>query len=116
MQPQEIEVWYVLPAIRKELAEIFIRKHNLKQKEVAELLDLRESTISQYFSEKRANEIRLDNKTKKEIEKSAEIIIKDKNGLITEIQKICHLIKQRGFLCRVHKRYEKIKNCCICLK
>jgi len=105
-----------LPTIRKELALIFVRDYNLKQKEIADLLGLRESTISQYLRNKRGKEIELDGKTKEEIKKSAKIIIKNKNKMLTEIQRTCLLIKQKGLLCKIHKRYENIKNCCICIR
>ena len=36
--PQEIEVRYILPAIRRELARIFIQDHKLNQKEAAKIL------------------------------------------------------------------------------
>ena len=54
MLPQEIEVWYMLPAIRKEFALTLIR-HELSQKEVAKLLGVTEAAVSQYKSEKRAH-------------------------------------------------------------
>ena len=36
--PQEIEVRYILPAIRRELARVFIEEHKLSQKETAKIL------------------------------------------------------------------------------
>ena len=55
--PQEIEVRYILPAIRRELARIFIQEHNLSQKEAANVLGLTEAAISQYLHYKRAKEV-----------------------------------------------------------
>ena len=56
VMPQEIEVWYLLPALRKELTTIFIDNHQMKQKEAAKLLGLTEAAISQYRKDKRAKE------------------------------------------------------------
>jgi hypothetical protein len=45
--PQEIEVWYIIPAIRKELAKRLVQHHEVAQKDVAELLGVTEAAISQ---------------------------------------------------------------------
>ena len=42
IMPQEIEVWYLIPALRKELARIFIKDYGLAQKKAAELLGISE--------------------------------------------------------------------------
>ena len=51
LMPQEIEVRYILPALRKELA-IELSK-DMKQKEVANILNITQSALSQYHKEKR---------------------------------------------------------------
>ena len=55
--PQEIEVWYVIPAIRREFAKGLIKK-GLKQREVARMLGVTDAAVSQYFSSKRGSEVR----------------------------------------------------------
>ena len=57
IMPQEIEVWYLIPALRKELARIFIKDYGLAQKKAAELLGISGAAVSQYVKEKRAKEI-----------------------------------------------------------
>lgn len=117
MQPQEIEVWYVLPAIRKALALILINKFKLSQKKAAELLDLRESTVSQYVKGRRVKESILDKHIEKEIERSAQRIFESKKELINEVQRLCSLIRGEKILCRLHKKREKIIGTCeACLK
>ena len=32
--PQEVELWYVYPSLRKEIANIMIKQYGLKQKEI----------------------------------------------------------------------------------
>ena len=56
--PQEIEVWYVLPALRREYAKVLIKEHKLSQKGVAEILQVTESAISQYLTGKRASKVK----------------------------------------------------------
>ncbi len=67
--PQEIEVWYVLPLIRKRLA-IELISNGLSQKEVASLMHLTEAAISQYKKEKRGNEDFFDSNFNKELNSS----------------------------------------------
>ena len=43
--PQEIEVWYLIPALRRELANIFIKNYNLNQKETAKILGITRATL-----------------------------------------------------------------------
>ena len=74
LYPQEIEVWYTLPVIRKELAKELLN-YNLSQKEIAIKLGLTEAAISQYIHEKRATLINLDDKIKKAIQISAKKIV-----------------------------------------
>ena len=54
--PQEIEVWYVLPAIRKEMAKVMADK-GLKQVEIAEILGLTKSAVNHYLKQKRAKDV-----------------------------------------------------------
>ena len=47
--PQEIEVWYVIPAIRKQLAKALVGEHKLPQKQVADIMGVSSAAISQYL-------------------------------------------------------------------
>ena len=112
--PQELEVWYILPAIRKEFAARMIDR-GMKQKDIAEKLGLTEAAISQYVKNKRASEIKFDVKIKNEINRAVGRVIKG-SSILEEIQKICHMVKQEKVLCEVHKKYGKPpKNCKVCL-
>ena len=55
--PCEEALWYVLPQIRSDLAKELI-KNGLSQKEVAELLGLTPSAVSQYAHKKRAGKFK----------------------------------------------------------
>ncbi|MCX8147209.1 MAG: transcriptional regulator [Candidatus Woesearchaeota archaeon] len=112
--PQELEVWFVLPAIRRELAKEMLGR-GLKQKEIAYMLNTTEAAISQYIKHKRAKCFVFNKKIKKEIQKSAENIIKDKKTFVFEIQRILKFIKKDKCLCYLHRRFANMpKKCNIC--
>jgi hypothetical protein len=56
--PCEIVVWYVIPAIRSELAKQLLSL-GMKQKDVSELMDITQPAVSQYITDKRGSGIRL---------------------------------------------------------
>lgn len=115
--PQEIEVWYVLPATRKEFALEMVRS-GLKQKKVADMLGVTEAAVSQYLSSKRAKEIDLDPQIKIEIKKSVKNILGKKANIIEEIQRILKIIKERGLLCEIHRKHHGClpEKCSVCMK
>jgi len=110
MHPQEVEVLYMLPAIRKELA-LAMKKLNLTQKEIAKLLGVRESTISHYINEKRATKVEFSNKLKQEIKKSAEKI-HTLHDSITETQRILDLARISKVTCDIHKQMAELPSKC----
>ena len=111
--PQEIEVWYVLPAIRKEFAVKMVKK-GMKQREVASKLGITEAAISQYMKNKRASKIKLDEKIIKEIDKAVERVLKG-SSVLQEIQNVCSFVKREGCLCKIHRKYgTPPKGCDIC--
>ena len=55
--PQEIEVWYIIPAIRKALAEQLVKKHKLTLEKTGNILGVSKAAVSQYLSKKRATKI-----------------------------------------------------------
>lgn len=101
--PQEIQVWYILPAIRKELARIFVKEKGLTQKETAKILSLTEAAVSQYLSEKRANTIKLEESVIEEIRKSSTHIYKHPNCIVSEFVRILNLKDTWRSICKYHK-------------
>ena len=63
--PQEIEVWYVLPLIRRKIALKMVEK-GLQQKEVAKIMGITPAAVCQYKTEKRAKEDFFDGDMNKE--------------------------------------------------
>ena len=115
LMPQEIQVWYVLPAIRKELAKSMINDYKLKQNKAASLLGLTEAAVCQYMKSKRASEVILDSKIKSEIKKSAKRIIEKKSSTMEETQRLINLANVQNVVCKMHKKNnDKIGRCKIC--
>ena len=112
--PQEIEVWYIIPAIRRELTKILIQKHELKQKQVAKILGTSEAAISQYLHKKRATEIKFPKTMKKQFELAAEEILKNNKKAVSEIINLLNLTKKLGVACQACKKHNKgiLKICC----
>ena len=116
--PQEVEVRYILPAIRRELARVFIQEHKLSQKEAAKMLGLTEAAVSQYQHSKRAKEVVFSNNVVNEIKVSADRILADKNNkqrVIAEMYRISGLTSVKQILCDIHKAQSKeLEHCNIC--
>ena len=113
LQPQEIEFHYILPTIRKYLS-IHLKEHGLDQKEIAKILQIRESTVSQYIHNKRANKVNFSPKVEKSIKESS-LRIKTRDDLIREIQAIVSLIRKEQLICDIHKQFVKLpENCDLC--
>jgi hypothetical protein len=112
--PQEIEVWYILPAIRKELVLALKKKHS--QKDIANMLHLTPAAVSQYVNLKRGKEIKLPKNVVEKIEECSKKIV-DKKTAFRQIQEISLFIKSTKALCRIHEDVEgDLKNCDICYK
>jgi hypothetical protein len=112
--PQEVQVWFILPAVRRQIA-INLKKEGLKQKEIAIVLNLTESAVSQYLKKKRGDDVAFSPEINKEISASAELIAKDKKTLCVEIQRILKKIKDTRFICSVcHDYTHTAEECEIC--
>ncbi len=118
--PQELEVWYIFPAVRRELA-IVMSKKGLQQKEIAKKLKITGPAVSQYIKSKRGKTLKIDKDIIKEVSISADNIIRNHStaNLVFEINKISDLIKKSGTICTLHKQYDKdpsLKECDICMR
>ena len=113
--PQEIEVWYILPAIRKELV-VALKERGKPQKEIAKLLNITEAAVSQYTKKKRGTGIDFPAELK-EIIKKAAAEITDSSSAFHQIQKISEHIKHSKVLCLLHAQIEEnLKGCEVCYK
>jgi len=110
--PQEIEVWYILPAIRKKIS--LKLAENLPQKDVATIMGVTPAAISQYKKKKRAKEEIFDKEMEKELTISVKNIIKDNNNLGNEIIRLNNLLKNKGIVCKIYKNVCALKNSKTC--
>jgi len=107
MLPQEIEVWYIIPAIRKELARQLVSEYKVSYEKVGMSLGISKAAVSQYLSNKRANKVCLNARTKKEIKKSARALYENPKAGLREIERILKFMKDTKCSCEVCKKYNK---------
>jgi hypothetical protein len=114
LQPQEIEVYYLLPAIRRELAKS-LKKLGKDQKTIAEYLGVTPAAISQYISGKRGKEIDLPPEFVKEAVNSAKTI-KDQQTAFGAVQQLMRRAVDCRVLCQIHYKMDKSlpKQCSLC--
>ena len=118
--PQEVEVWYVLPAIRRELTKTMIDK-GIPQKQIAQMLGVTEPAVTQYKLSKskrsRGDQVDIPDIILKEIDKSADIMIEEfekarKIGqedifeeMTREINRIIRVMRDEGIMCDIHREF-----------
>ncbi|MBI4439248.1 transcriptional regulator [Candidatus Woesearchaeota archaeon] len=116
--PQEIQVWYVLPALRRELAAALIERHGLTQKKAAGLLGVSEGAVSQYQSAKRGAGVDLGNELGNEIELSCKRISDDGTQAMAELMRLSELESVKRIVCKLHIQQDASVNagCDICFR
>ncbi|KAF5412152.1 MAG: transcriptional regulator [Euryarchaeota archaeon] len=91
--PCENVVWYVLPAIRSELAKELAKA--MSQKEISEILGITQAAVSQYVSNKRGSKIELQDDVKGVIANlAADIARGETDDLMMRICEICRKIRE----------------------
>lgn len=110
VQPQEVEVFYILPAIRSRMAAA-LKRQGMSQKDIAKLLHVQESTISQYISSKRAADVKFNGVIDKEIAAAVKRI-RTKDDLIRETQRILEIVKSDRTICDIHKAVADVPHGC----
>jgi predicted transcriptional regulator len=105
--PQEVEVWYILPKIRKELATLLVKEYGWTYDSVGDCLGISKAAVSQYISNKRANKIKLSAEVLAEIKRSAGFIFEKKSRGMAEILRILTVMKSSKESCQVCKKYNK---------
>lgn len=114
--PQEIEVWYLIPALRKEIAKILISDFGMNQKQVSQTLKITESAVSQYLKSKRGSELRFSEKDIEEIRKAAVNIV-ETGDTNEELYRLSVKFRGSNAICNFHKKTDSSvsKDCDLCL-
>jgi len=118
--PQEIEVWYVLPAVRRELA-LELKRLGLTHSDIAKKLFVTNAAVSQYLSGKRAKKSssEITNAIKNVVLESSKRIALGESNAVCEVTVIAKKIWEDKLVCRLHKQHAKNllpKNCDWCFK
>ena len=115
--PEEVIVWYIIPAIRRELTKI-LHKKGVKQSNIAKMLNLTNAAVSQYLKEKRATKIQFDDETQNVIQEAAESIYNNPNleNLIRQIESVINYLRDTRKMCAIHELLNNNipKNCSAC--
>jgi predicted transcriptional regulator len=102
---QELEVWYVIPALRRALA-LELRKRGIKAVEIAEKLGVTKAAVSQYFSKTRAVDFTFDKKMQNEIIYAVDNILQGVNSN-QELQRLIIGLRESRAICKFHRLQEK---------
>ncbi len=109
LQPQEVEVFYILPAIRKELS-VALKARGKTQAEIARLLGVTPAAVSQYLHDKRAGTA-FPRELRRLVENRAGEI-SDQESMIREVQRILERAKKTRLICRLHAQLTNIPTSC----
>ncbi len=111
--PQEVEVWYIIPAVRRELSLELVNHYDKTLEEVGNAIGVSKAAVSQYMSKKRGSSIKLPKKILNEIKISAKSISGKKTTAFHEINRLLRLCKASGVACSTCKKFNKevLDNC-----
>ncbi|MFW9887692.1 MAG: transcriptional regulator [Candidatus Thorarchaeota archaeon] len=125
LMPQEVEVWYILPAIRRELAKVMKFERGQAQKTIARMLGVTEPAVTQYMLSKkdkpkrsRGDQVDIPESLKPELLKSADRMIEAWNKTspsdpsdhayettTREINRLIEVLRDDGALCDIHREH-----------
>ncbi len=116
MLPQEVEVWYILPAIRSALCKELSEK--LSQKQIAALLGITEPAVSQYIKGKRGTKVKFNEQIKNEIKAIADKLANQELHPIAALNYLSKKILMTNVMCQVHMQLDKEtpENCRVCFE
>ncbi len=119
IHPQEIEVYFVLPGVRREIANNLVAK-GWSQRQVAQKLAVTEAAVSQYVNDKRAvnREVVFSPEFRKLVKEVTEKIAEGETTPYLAIQVLMKEFRKSGALCEAHKLIDKgclPERCDVCL-
>lgn len=106
--PCEIVVWYVLPMIRREIANELVSTHSMSQAEVARRFGVTDAAISQYLKKKRGDNLMIEQSDKYPmfldcIKRSSQLLAEDKSTFEAEICRLCSDVRRIGLLAEIYE-------------
>jgi hypothetical protein len=114
LQPQEIEVFFILPALRRDLARSMKEHLKVDQKTIAKRLGITEPAVSQYLNNKRATRVVFSPRIQDVIRASSQKIVDDVS-LIREVQYLLGMAREELITCKVHEELvPALKGCQAC--
>ncbi len=117
LQPQELEVYYILPALRRELAKA-MKQQGKSQKDIATIFGVSEAAVSQYLHNKRGADVDFTPELQEHIKESVQRIT-DNPTFIKETQQLLHKTWHKKFVCGVcHDQNGSAipKGCAVCFE
>jgi len=110
LHPSEILYWEILPAIRRHLV-VEMKQQGKKQSEIAKLLSVTPSAISQYINNKRADfDFTSDFNIK--IKSSAKRIIEEKSNAFSETNFLIKEFERDKHICIICRKKNKLEGKC----
>jgi predicted transcriptional regulator len=102
--PCEVGVKTVLPAVKAIMARSMVEKHELKEKQAADLLGLSQSAVSRYVGRERGNLLKIENASEvlALIDQMVTSLIKEpqnKSRILELFCKTCTAIREKGLMC-----------------
>jgi predicted transcriptional regulator len=113
--PAEIVYWEILPAIRKAIVGV-LKEKNVKQSDIAKVLDITPSAVSQYLKNKRGD-FDFDAAFQKEIVIMSELLLAKKISAFDAFNTLIRKFTESKQLCTLcHSKNNTSKTCSVCLK
>jgi hypothetical protein len=102
--PCEVAVKTVLPAIKAIMARSIVEKHDLNEKQTADLLGLSQSAVSRYIGRERGNLLNIESTPEilALIDQMVNHIIKqpdNKTELLKLFCQTCQTVREKGLMC-----------------
>jgi predicted transcriptional regulator len=115
LQPQEVEAFYILPALRRVFA-VQLKAQGWSQKKIAETIGVTESAVSQYLSKKRGAKDIIFNAEIIDAVNNASQHIKEQGDFVFHAQQILKNMTETKAICDIHKQVqsEVPHNCDVC--
>lgn len=88
----ERALWYILPAVRRQVAIILKEKYGMSQKKIAKVLGLTEAAVSNYIRRKRGSKMRLEKNVIEKLDSLCEEIVSGARNFEDCVCEICRLV------------------------